>query len=198
MFKTILAVAGPALAGVLGWLMKGVQTEGSADLLQTALIALFGSGSAITVWVLVIQAGWKKGGGKLDGKLDAGEIDGILTELLHKAGITSLDSFVDQLAPNLAAQLQSLLAKLPTPFKLAESSGLSGATATQLVDAIKSWDVDDAEDPTDSALYATMLDLLSEAVKNDELGSKAAADIRASLHRLKFSNGKKPAAVAVA
>ncbi len=193
MWKSLLTLGGPVLAGVLGWLLKGVKTDGSADLIQTALVALFGAGSAITIWVSVAQAGWKKGGGKLDGKLDAGEIDGILTELLHKAGLTSLDGLVDQLAPKLAETLQGLTNRIP--FNLAMgASPLNGLTATQLVDSLKAWDIDEAADPTQSALYATVLDLLSDVVKSDDAGSKAAAEIRAALHRIAFPAKKLPVA----
>ena len=185
MWKSLLSIGGPVLTSVLGWLLHGVKTDGSADLIQTAMVALFGAGSAVTVWVTVVQTGWAKGGGKLDGKLDAKEIEGIFDEVLARLGLQSLEQFTDQLAPKLADGLQALTGTLP--FQVAMSPGpLGGATATQLVDAVKAWDVDESDDPTANALYGTALDLLSDAVKADAEGSDAAAKMRAAMHRIQF------------
>ena len=197
MWKSILMLGGPVLTGVLGWLLKGVDTNGSATLVDSILLLAFGSGSAVVVWWAVLQSGWKKGGGKLDGKLDANELKGILHEVLGKLGLQSLDGLADQWAPRVAEVLPELPVARLKPFSVIGESTLSGLTATQLVDALKAWDTDQAVDPTSSALYATQLDLLSEVVRGDTKGATAAADMRAALHRIAFPTSTSQGTAAV-
>lgn len=164
-------IAIPGLAsgasGVIGWLLHAGTIDG------TTLGTTVGLSSATLVAGMAlfsqISKAWTTAGGKLDGKLTSEEFSAV-------AGVLA-DSYAPQLRPLVDAG-----GKLIVPAV----NALIAPKATALIDQLSAWFGDKTPDPNEPVLNAKLLDILSDAVKNDPEGSAAAATLRNRLHDVLF------------
>lgn len=156
-----------AASGVIGWLLHAGTIDGTT---QGTTVGL-SSATLIAGMALFSQVrkAWTEAGGKLDGKLTETEFDAVAGTL------------VEHYAPGFRK-----LVNPAAPIVVPAVNALIAPKATALIDQLSAWFGDKTPDPNESVLNAKLLDILSDAVKNDPEGSAAAATLRNRLHDALF------------
>jgi len=166
-------------AGILGWLFKGANVDGTvapssmAGIVITALVA----GVAFFQHV---QTAWAAAGGKVDGKATTQEVQAIGDTIADSLNVPQAKTLVDSLAPKVADEINKLLADHPAFATLEETAA---PTATELLSLISDYETahKSSADPNHNALLWKFIDAASDAVKGNVQGEDAAATLRQKL-----------------